>query len=325
MQPLVSIIIPTYNRANLIGETLESVLAQTYTNWECIIVDDGSTDNTDEVVVEYVKKDSRFQYYHRSKDIKKGASSCRNIGFELSLGEYIQYLDADDLIHSCKLEFQLKKMIENYVDISFSKWVNFSYNKNTHSPFRFENIDFTKPKTGKDLMISFGMNNWFVPQMSWLIKRSIIHKAGLWNADLTNNDDGEFFSRVLYYSEKLICLDEVYAYYRVLPNSSLSKLDSEEKINSAFKSYQLIESFLKNDQQKELLSYPKRLYYIHFSLIRHNFPKLSKRAANAFDCLQVRCFLNGKTKYMFFVNCLGLYYGTKIYKWLLKALAILKG
>ena len=64
-QALISIIIPTFNRAHLIGETLDSVLAQTYPNWECIIVDDGSTDTTDEVVGEYVKKDSRFLYHHR--------------------------------------------------------------------------------------------------------------------------------------------------------------------------------------------------------------------------------------------------------------------
>ena len=64
-EPLVSVIIPTYNRAHLIGETLDSVLAQTYQNWECIIVDDGSSDDTDEVIGEYVKKDNRFKYYHR--------------------------------------------------------------------------------------------------------------------------------------------------------------------------------------------------------------------------------------------------------------------
>lgn len=85
-QPLVSIIIPTYNRAHLIGETLDSVLAQIYTNWECIVVDDGSTDSTAELLAFYVEKDSRFQYHHRPKDRLKGANACRNYGFELSRG-----------------------------------------------------------------------------------------------------------------------------------------------------------------------------------------------------------------------------------------------
>lgn len=96
--PLVSIIIPSYNRAHLIGETLDSVLAQTYTNWECIVVDDGSTDHTLEVLAGYCKKDARFQYHNRPKNRTKGANACRNYGFELSKGKYIQLLDSDDIL-----------------------------------------------------------------------------------------------------------------------------------------------------------------------------------------------------------------------------------
>ncbi|MBS3993922.1 MAG: glycosyltransferase family 2 protein [Bacteroidetes bacterium] len=103
-QPLVSIIIPTYNRAHLIGETLDNVLAQTYTNWECIVVDDGSTDNTAEPLMVYCNKDNRFKYHHRPKDRLKGANACRNYGIELSKGDYIQFLDSDDLLKSFCLE-----------------------------------------------------------------------------------------------------------------------------------------------------------------------------------------------------------------------------
>jgi glycosyltransferase involved in cell wall biosynthesis len=96
--PLVSIIIPTFNRAHLIGETLDSVLTQTYTNWECIVVDDGSTDETDNLVTDFCKRDHRFQYHHRPSDGPKGANACRNFGFEVSKGEYIQLLDSDDVL-----------------------------------------------------------------------------------------------------------------------------------------------------------------------------------------------------------------------------------
>ena len=88
-KPLVSVIIPTYNRAHLIGETLDSALAQTYQNWECIIGDDGSSDNTDEVVGEYVKKDSRFKYFHRPDQHLRGGNGARNYGFKMSQGEYV--------------------------------------------------------------------------------------------------------------------------------------------------------------------------------------------------------------------------------------------
>ena len=78
MLPLVSIIIPTYNREHLIGETLDCVISQTYTNWECIVVDDGSHDNTPEVIKSYFNNDERIKFYNRPDYKNKGASSCRN-------------------------------------------------------------------------------------------------------------------------------------------------------------------------------------------------------------------------------------------------------
>ncbi|CAN1537940.1 WcaA Glycosyltransferases involved in cell wall biogenesis [Flavobacteriaceae bacterium] len=95
--PLVSIIIPTFNRSQLIFETLDSVLAQTYENWECLIVDDGSSDDTENVVSEYVTKDSRFQFHQRPNNRLKGANACRNFGFENSKGQYVMFIDSDDI------------------------------------------------------------------------------------------------------------------------------------------------------------------------------------------------------------------------------------
>lgn len=112
-KPLVSIIIPTYNRAHLIGETLDSVLAQTYTNWECIVVDDGSTDDTDEVLKTYYNKDARFKYFKRPNLKPKGANACRNYGFELSKGEYIQWFDSDDVMLSDLLSLKINLFLQN--------------------------------------------------------------------------------------------------------------------------------------------------------------------------------------------------------------------
>lgn len=95
---LVSIIIPTYNRAHLIGETLDSVLAQTYANWECIVVDDGSMDYTVELMQFYCDRDSRFHFMIRKNNLRKGASQCRNIGLETALGKYLIFLDSDDIL-----------------------------------------------------------------------------------------------------------------------------------------------------------------------------------------------------------------------------------
>jgi glycosyltransferase involved in cell wall biosynthesis len=112
-QPLVSIIIPTYNRAHLIGETLDSVLAQSYQNWECIVVDDGSSDNTDEVVGEYVIKDSRFKYHHRPEDHLPGGNGARNYGFKVSKGKYVQWFDSDDLMVAEMIEKKTRMFISN--------------------------------------------------------------------------------------------------------------------------------------------------------------------------------------------------------------------
>lgn len=103
--PLVSIIIPAYNRETLIGETLHSVVEQTYVNWECIIVDDGSFDNTETVVNSFCKKDSRFKLFKNNR--KKGAPGARNTGLDICSGEYVIFLDSDDLLENFCLETRI--------------------------------------------------------------------------------------------------------------------------------------------------------------------------------------------------------------------------
>jgi len=119
--PLVSIIIPTYNRSHLISETLDSVFVQTYANWECIIVDDGSTDNTEEIVIQYLKKDPRFQYHKRPDTHKPGGNGARNYGFEVSKGEFVNYLDSDDFLYKETLKTKVKYAVENNADVVISK------------------------------------------------------------------------------------------------------------------------------------------------------------------------------------------------------------
>lgn len=97
---MISIIIPTYNQVEYIDYTLQSVINQNYENWECLIVDDGSTDHTEEIVNEIIKKDSRFNYF---KKVNGGASSARNCGLDMAKGDFIQFLDSDDYIHEDKL------------------------------------------------------------------------------------------------------------------------------------------------------------------------------------------------------------------------------
>ncbi len=114
----VSIIIPTYNYGFVLNETLESVLCQTYQNWECIIVDDGSNDNTAEVVGHYLKKDKRFSYLYQKNS---GVSAARNYGIKMATGNYIQFLDGDDLLSPNKLALQIDHFNDHKdIDISYT-------------------------------------------------------------------------------------------------------------------------------------------------------------------------------------------------------------
>lgn len=107
---LVSIITPTYNCGKFIGETIESIQAQTYENWEMVIVDDCSTDNTKEIVEEYIKKDSRIKYH--CLETNSGAAVARTTSMKMAEGEYMAFCDSDDLWMPNKLEHQLKFMEE---------------------------------------------------------------------------------------------------------------------------------------------------------------------------------------------------------------------
>lgn len=115
---LVSIIIPSFNRESLIKETLDSLISQTYPNWEALVVDDGSTDATCDVVQGYSGKDKRINLIRRKRE-PKGASVCRNIGIENAIGEYIIFLDSDDILTPNCLENRIS-FFEQYPDLDFA-------------------------------------------------------------------------------------------------------------------------------------------------------------------------------------------------------------
>ena len=117
---LISVVIPSYNRASLIGQTIESVQAQSYPNWELVIVDDGSTDNTLEVVEGYLE-DKRISLYERPHERPAGGNAARNYGFEISKGKYIKWLDSDDLLDPECLEFQNSFLENKNADVVFCR------------------------------------------------------------------------------------------------------------------------------------------------------------------------------------------------------------
>lgn len=118
--PLISIIIPAFNNERIIKHTLESIINQTYTHWECLVVDDGSSDKTMQVVDGFSKKDSRINFFRRPKHKKKGPSACRNYGLHIAKGDYVLFLDSDDILAETCLVKRLE-FIENNLD--FDLWI----------------------------------------------------------------------------------------------------------------------------------------------------------------------------------------------------------
>ncbi|WP_417237415.1 glycosyltransferase family 2 protein [Bizionia paragorgiae] len=185
---MISIIIPTYNRASILREALDSVLAQIYQDWECIVVDDNSTDNTKEIVQEYSKKDSRFRYFERPLQMPKGANACRNYGFEQSRGEYIQWFDSDDLMHPEKLKFKIKFALfynsDIIVDTHTSQEV-IALSKNPKLDI-FESADF---------YVDFIMGKKPVITNDVMVRRSVIGKLR-YDENLHKAQEYEFFTRL---------------------------------------------------------------------------------------------------------------------------------
>ena len=116
---LISIIIPVYNAEKYLRQCLDSIINQTYTNFEVLLVNDGSTDSSGMICQEYVENDSRFRYFEKENG---GASSARNLGLERSGGAYITFIDSDDWVTPEYLEVLYTTLKENDVDISISSF-----------------------------------------------------------------------------------------------------------------------------------------------------------------------------------------------------------
>ena len=241
MNPLVSIIIPSYNRDNLIRESLDSVLAQTYLNWECIIVDDGSTDGTNAILKEYSIIDNRFIIVSKPMELRQGASVSRNLGLKFARGEYIQFLDSDDILAEDKLEKQiisLKK--ENKKTISVCKTHCFKEKKDDVI-LDIDRLDYRDFSTSEEYFDVIGeIGGYYAPE-SFLISKELIDFSGHWNENLTLNDDGEFFFRIIHNSNKIVFINDTFVRHRENTGNNLSMLNSFQKATSLVNSWKIIE------------------------------------------------------------------------------------
>lgn len=243
---LISIIVPCYNQAQYLDECLQSVLDQTYTDWECIIVNDGSPDNTEEIAKKWVEKDSRFKYFYKENS---GLSSARNAGIEIANGEWILPLDSDDKIGSQYLEFASKEFYKGYSVI-------------------YCNAVFFGSETGKWALLEFSFDRLlcsnhifcsaFYKKEDWILVNGYDENL------IYGREDWEFWINILNKNSKVLKLNYLGFFYRRKKESmdveinkdSYKKIFSENYIykkhldkylqldNNAVVNYQLVNSRL---------------------------------------------------------------------------------
>jgi glycosyltransferase involved in cell wall biosynthesis len=198
--PLVSIIVPSYNYAHVIPQALESVRAQSYEQWECLVVDDGSTDKTEEVVASFSGQDERIRFFRQPNQRQAAA---RNNGIAHSSGAYLQFLDADDLLEPRKLELQVAYLEQHpEVDITYSgvryfTRDNLSERLLSRQYSSWEDAGVWMPEisgAGKSILPSLLRNNIMVVN-SPLLRRRVINNVGLFDVELTPVEDWDYWIR----------------------------------------------------------------------------------------------------------------------------------
>ncbi len=218
--PLVSVIIPAYNAEMHIGETIESVLNQTHSNLEVIVVDDGSTDKTSSLVEGFCKRDSRLKLFNQKNS---GVSIARNAGFAASKGSFIAFLDADDLWTTKDVELKLKKFSS---DATLGLVHSDTQVIDKHSNKKPEFYQGEEGYLLDNLLL--GQREWVTGPSGSLVKREVVEAVGGFDSDLSNNADQEFFFRVAS-KYKIGRVGEVTWYYRVHPNNMHKNIDLLEK------------------------------------------------------------------------------------------------
>jgi len=239
--PLVSILIPAYNAESWIAETIRSAMAQTWPRKEIIVVDDGSKDGTLAAAKQFESQGVRG-----ISQKNQGASAARNHAFSLSHGDYIQWLDADDLLAPDKIEKQMR-FVEQGIGkhtVLSSPWAHFMYRPHRA---KFVPTALWCDLTPLEWLVRKMDQNVFMQTSTWLVSRELTEAAGPWDIRLLGDDDGEYFCRVLLASDEVRFVPEAKVYYRAFRYNSLSYIGRfPEKIEAHWLSMQLHIRYLRS-------------------------------------------------------------------------------
>lgn len=264
--PLVSIIIPTYNRAHLIDETLDSLLAQTYQSWECIIVDDGSTDTTPDLLEEYIAKDTRFKYYLRPSEHLPGGNGARNYGLKKAKGDYIIFFDSDDIMTADHLDIKMNALKNTKLDYVIAK-----------TKF-FDSLDPWAELMYEGVRKGITAENFITQQQSWLtpdccIKRTLASSVQFCEK-IHSGQEFNYFSKLVLKSINAIFIEEYLTLRRVHEDSIRATLPSRDSVmlsayTSCWLTYEDIKKEASSQIRKGLLM---RCVEIRYKCPKSEFP-----------------------------------------------------
>jgi len=260
----VSVIIPAFNHGSFVVYSLESLINQVYQNWECIVVDDGSSDNTEEIVQSYVRRDKRIVYVYQKNG---GLSKARNAGLSRARGEYIQFLDADDLIESRKLQSHVRYLEDNpEVDIVYGEARYFRTERPWERRRSMSDIDLPwMPKvsgSGKEIQEALLRMNIMVVSAP-LSRRRIIDQVGLFDEGLPLLEDWDYWIRCAVRGGRFQYLDEggALSLIRWRPNSL-----SQDRFGMRKQGLRLRHKLSKVLQDKSLIEYNETLLAGYYGL-----------------------------------------------------------
>ena len=222
--PKVTVIMPAYNAAETIGDSIESVLRQTYENWELIVVDDCSTDNTFEIAKLYSNTNIKLL----SLDENKGASAARNLGVREASGEYIAFLDSDDLWLPKKLEIQIKYHLANpsYM-ISHTAFVEFHDNKRGRKLWR-QRLVSTKRKRGNLLPLLYYNN--IVATLTVMIRKTLFIDVGGFDVRIHGSEDLDLWLRISWCNYNFGYINKVLGKYRNNPMGNSKNISKYKRV-----------------------------------------------------------------------------------------------
>ena len=230
MDELISIIVPIYNVEEYLRECLDSIQKQSYLNFECIMVNDGSPDNSSKICEEFVEKDSRFRYFEKENG---GVSSARNLGIEHSKGEYITFIDSDDWVDSDYLEVLYTTLLEEGADIAVSTYKKFNIKDNCFYFHIFQRGYDKKTFTGQELIDNLQALSSFDHSYSstWgKLVKSVRVETIRFNEETTLGEDMEFWYKLYLISDKIVYVNKDNYIYRT--SSDEYKHFELEKIRS---------------------------------------------------------------------------------------------